>query len=146
MKNKKNAKAIVLSMVLAAGMLSPAGAFAQKGGMLSPGEQENRPRSLFGKEGGLYDGLNLQNFGNEVDDITLQNFGQQVVPLGSGLFFLLASGAGYAALKSRKKQPVKKVLQVRIRTALQFFMVQAMAVMTKQSAPKNSMNASRLQR
>ena len=104
--NKRKLKAIVLSMVLAAGMLSPAGAFAQKGGMLSPGEQENRPRSLFGKEGGLYDGFNLQNFGEDQDDITLQNFGE--APLGSGWLVLMGAGLGYAALKSRKKQNTRK--------------------------------------
>jgi len=104
--NKKTLKAIALSIVLAAGMLSPAGAFAQKGGMLSPGEQEDRPRGLFGRGWGLFDGLDLENFGEEDEDLTLQNFGE--APLGSGLFILLATGAGYAAMKSRKKQNTRK--------------------------------------
>lgn len=57
--------------------------------------------SLFGDNG-----LSLQNFGGNQDNITLQNFGQQV-PLGSGLFILLATSAGYAALKSRKNNKMQ---------------------------------------
>jgi hypothetical protein len=112
MKNtKKTLKAIVLSMVLAAGMLLPMNIFAQDdspGGLLNyDGAGESHNTSLFGKGGGLFDGLSLQNFGEDEDELTLQNFGEEA-PLGSGWLILMASGAGYAALKSRKKQNTRK--------------------------------------
>ena len=40
------------------------------------------------------------------DDLTLQAFGENA-PLGSGLLVMLASGVGYATLKSRKKKTSK---------------------------------------
>lgn len=59
--------------------------------------------SLLGRESGNVDGgdLNGQNFGETNGDITGQTFG---VPLGSGLFVMLAAGIGYATIKTRKKQ------------------------------------------
>ena len=104
---KKKLKTVVLSLALA-GMMWPANAFAQQGGMLGHGKTtETQNQSFFGRGGGSSDGLSLQNFGEYDDDLTLQNFGQEV-PLGSGWLILMASGAGYAALKSRKKQNTRK--------------------------------------
>ena len=45
--------------------------------------------------------LTGQGFGVTNGNITGQTFG---TPLGNGLFVMLAAGAGYATLKSRKKQ------------------------------------------
>lgn len=96
---KKKLKTVVLSLALA-GMLWPAGAFAQ-GGMLKP-EAPGENRSLFGKGGGgLFDWISLQDFGEDEDDITLQNFGEEA-PLGCGWLVLMGAGLGYAAMKSRK--------------------------------------------
>ena len=103
--NKRKLKTLVLSLALA-GMLWPANTFAQKGGLLGGSEEPTGNRSFFGKSGGLFDDLSLQNFGEDVDNLTLQNFGE--APLGSGWLILMASGAGYAALKSRKKQNTRK--------------------------------------
>jgi len=104
---KKKLKTVVLSLALA-GMMWPANAFAQqeRGGLLGGYEEPTENLGLFGRGGGLFDGLSLQNFGEDEDDLTLQNFGE--APLGSGWLILMASGAGYAALKSRKKQNTKK--------------------------------------
>ena len=104
---KKKLKTVVLSLALA-GMMWPANVIAQQGGLMGYGKTtETQNQSFFGKGGGSVDGLGLQNFGEYDDDLTLQNFGQEV-PLGSGWLILMASGAGYAALKSRKKQNTKK--------------------------------------
>lgn len=103
---KQKLKTVVLALALA-GMLWPTNTFAQKGGLLGGYEDLTNNRSLFGKGGGLFEGLSLQDFGEDEDDLTLQNFGEEA-PLGSGWLILMASGAGYAALKSRKKQNTKK--------------------------------------
>ena len=103
---KKKLKTVVLSLALA-GMMWPANVIAQQGGMLGHGKTtETQNHSLFGRGGGSSDGLSLQNFGEDKDDLTLQNFGE--APLGSGWLILMASGVGYAALKSRKKQNTRK--------------------------------------
>ena len=109
---KKTLKAIVLSMVLAAGLLSPATLPAQ--------EQHGRPGGLFGQTGGSFgneasnglmnrDGgaaggyFTGQGFGSSGAELTGQTFGEEA-PLGSGLFVLLAASAGYATLRTKKKQ------------------------------------------
>ena len=112
--NKKTLKAIVLSMVLAAGMFLPVGASAQdesrhggllglfglfdseeeEAGMLGRGETEEGGYALFNQQFGINEngGYDLHN----------QTFGQDDdAPLGSGLLILVAAGAGYA-LKKRK--------------------------------------------
>ena len=100
----------MLMAAMAAGLLwSPA---------LSAQEQNGRPRGLFGENNastsnGLMDkssgtaGGNFtgQGFGATGAELTGQTFG---APLGSGLFVMLAAGAGYATLKSKKKQQNRK--------------------------------------
>lgn len=106
--NKRKLKAIGLSFVLAAGMLLPMNIFAQDdspGGLLNyNGASENQDLSLFGRGNGLFEGLSLQDFGENEDDLTLQNFGEAETPLGGGWLIMIASGIGYATMKSRKKQ------------------------------------------
>ena len=73
------------------------------GGLLGT-EHYTESFSLFGKGGGsLFEGLGLQNFGEEENDLTLQTFGEEA-PIGSGLLILIAAGIGHAA---RKKQTSK---------------------------------------
>ena len=115
-KHYKKLKAIVLSMVLAAGMLLPAGASAQNDarhgglfglfGLFNSEEEEvgmlGRGESL--SEGGGY-GIFTEQFGQNDEgqggfQIGTEQFGNDA-PLGSGLFILAAAGAGYA-LKKRK--------------------------------------------
>ena len=55
-----------------------------------------------GAVGGYFTG---QGFGVTNGNITGQTFG---TPLGSGLFVMLAAGAGYVTIKSRKKQNGKE--------------------------------------
>jgi len=96
---KQKLKTVVLSLALA-GMLWPAGAFAQ-GGLFRP-ENPEPSRSLLNRNGGgAQEGVTLQNFGENQDGITLQNFGENA-PLGSGWLVLMGAGFGYAALKQRK--------------------------------------------
>jgi hypothetical protein len=115
-KNHKKLKAIVLLMVLAAGMLLPVGASAQDeprhGGLfglfgLFNSEEEEvgmLDRDGSGSEEGGYTLFN-QQFGTDVNggyDLHNQTFGQSNdSPLGSGWLILVAAGAGYA-LKKRK--------------------------------------------
>ena len=106
MDKKRKKKTLAFSLVVAAGMLLPSNLPAQ--------EQNDRPGGLFGETaptasdglmrrnegtaGGYFTG---QGFGATSGNITGQTFG---APLGSGLFVMLAAGAGYATMKSKKKQ------------------------------------------
>ena len=106
MDKKRKKKAIALLLLVSTGLLLPSNLPAQ--------EQNGRPGGLFGTSipmasnglmdrsevsaGGYFTG---QGFGATNSNITGQTFG---APLGSGLFVMLAVGAGYATFKSRKKQ------------------------------------------
>ena len=112
-KNNKKMKAIVLSLGLGAAMLTAPSVQAQGvfGDMLDNyyEEQDQGSRGALLKGGRSSDynnDLSLQNFGGGEDGLTLQNFGE--APLGSGWLILMASCAGYAAMKSRKKQNTRK--------------------------------------
>jgi hypothetical protein len=103
--DKKRKKTIVFSILVAAGMLLSANLSAQE-------QQSGRHGGLFGENapeasnglmnrsgstvGGSFTG---QGFGATNGNITGQTFG---APLGGGLFVLLAAGAGYATMKSKK--------------------------------------------
>jgi len=105
--DKTRKKTIVLSILVVAGMLLPASLSAQE-------QQGGRHGGLFGENtpstsnglmnrsestvGGNFTG---QGFGATNGNITGQTFG---APLGGGLFVLLAAGAGYATMKSKKTQ------------------------------------------
>ncbi len=106
-KNELKKRVSLAFLVAAACWLLPLGLSAQ-GLLQKGGNPEKTPEryGLFGRSGGLFDDLSLQNFGEDDDDLTLQAFGENA-PLGSGLLVMLASGVGYAALKSRKKQTSK---------------------------------------
>lgn len=77
----------------------------------------SRPGGLFGSEGYTSKGLmgrsestvggyfTGQGFGSTGANITGQTFN---VPLGGGLFIMLAAGASYATVKSRKNQNKKR--------------------------------------
>lgn len=129
--NKSIMKAIALSLGLAAAMLpvsnvSAQGVFgnlldnyyeeqdyAKEGALRRGNSGYNSSLTLqnFGSGEGTFGNLTLQNFGESQDNnITLQNFGEEA-PLGNGLFFLLATSAGYAALKSKKnnKKQIKSI-------------------------------------
>ena len=106
-------RTLVFSLLVAAGMLLSTSLSAQ---------EQDRPGGLFGKpsfapsysygmmgrgSGSAEGDLTGQGFGSTNGDITGQTFGDGV-PLGSGLFVLLVAGAGYATMKSRKKQNRKE--------------------------------------
>ncbi len=99
MKNhKRKLKAIVLSLMLAAGTMLPASVSAQEvvaetgGGLLGNGK-------LFGFDGMLFGDRNAEP---ELElDITNADFGE-TVPLGSGLAILIGVGLGYVALKKKE--------------------------------------------
>ena len=98
MKNyKKTLKSIVLSMVLAAGMMLPASVMAQ---------EEGRGGGLFGRgdifeSDGWFRGL-LNEEDEELEgDMTNQTF---ETPLGGGIAILLAAGLGYVALKKKEDE------------------------------------------
>ena len=105
--DKSKKKTIAFSILVVAGMLLPASLSAQE-------QQGDRPGGLFEKTapkasnglmnrsestvGGYF---TSQGFGATNGNITGQTFG---APLGGGLFVLLAAGAGYATMKSKKTQ------------------------------------------
>ena len=107
--DKKRKRTIVFSLLVTTGMLLPASLSAQE-------QQGGRPGGLFGENntpstsnglmnrsestvGGYFTG---QGFGATNGNITGQTFG--TTPLGGGLIVLLAAGAGYATMKSKKTQ------------------------------------------
>lgn len=127
-KRRKKSNHLVLALAVAAGLALPPRAIAQ-GGMFGRGESDESYYG-FGGQGMLpnRDGANTtgafsnQHFGNAVggdnvtnqsfggifvrpDDITNQTFG---TPLGSGVLFMLAAGAGYATIKTRKRNKKNK--------------------------------------
>ena len=82
------------------------GAWAQ-GGVFQRGEEsvefQNGSAAILTNQGfGITQGnLTNQGFGGANGGITNQTFG---APIGNGLFVLLAAGAGYATLKTKKRK------------------------------------------
>lgn len=122
-KTRKKSNHLVLALVVAAGLLLPVGASAQ-GGVFGRGDTGGGNRSEveatgmlnqgFGSsQGGLYNqvyggasgGLYNQVYGGTSGGLTNQGFG---APLGSGVLFMLAAGAGYATIKTRKRNKKNK--------------------------------------
>ena len=105
--DKTRKKTIVLSILVALGMLLPASLFAQEqqGGRHGGLFGENTPSTSNGlmnrSESTVGGNFTSQGFGATNGNITGQTFG---APLGGGLFVLLAAGAGYATMKSKKTQ------------------------------------------
>ena len=98
---KKRKKTFVLSAAIASMLLPPLTMNAQYDEH-KYGLQPWFKSSLMRREGSTVGGdINAQGFGEINGEITGQTFG---APLGSGLFVMLAAGAGYATMKSRKKQ------------------------------------------
>ena len=93
-KTKK--KLLALVMVLSMPIIVSA-----QGGLFQRGEESSQ-NAGFLRNGGEAISLTNQAFGNPTDgvNVTNQTFG---APLGSGLFTLLLAGAGYAAMKSNKR-------------------------------------------
>lgn len=88
-------------------LLLPIGVFAQ-GGLFQRGNADNADNnSGLLREGQATVALNNEIFGapTGTDDITNQTFN---APLGSGVLFLLATSAGYATIKSRKRNRKSK--------------------------------------
>lgn len=82
----------------------PLGVIAQSG-MLNRGsvdkQFENGGESMFNRSESVSGNISNQGFGGTESGITNQTFGE--TPLGGGLFILLAAGAGYAAMKGKKR-------------------------------------------
>lgn len=90
-KTTQKMKVLMLALVMA-GLLLPMTTFAQSGG----GD------SFFRGEADSYNragGLSNQTFGNESGGPQAPT---DLVPVGSGLFIMLAAGAGYAILKKKE--------------------------------------------
>ena len=108
--NKTRKKTIVLSILVAAGMLLPASLFAQDqkgrpGGLFGLGGDVEH-YNLFGRDGSLFSWeIAEEDFGANEGDINVEDFG---TPLGSGILVLLTAGAGYATLKSKKQNETNK--------------------------------------
>ena len=127
---KAKSKTILLSLMLGIGVLQPFSAFAQfewLHGLFGKGEEAKKPvpteemeldgvmienlegledygsyeRGLFKRGEASSNGLFNQGFGETPTGITIEPFDNNG-PVGSGLFIMLISGAGYAVLKKRK--------------------------------------------
>ena len=103
MYNNRKLKSIVLSMVLAAGMMLPISVSAQDaetgGGLLGNGKLYDSDGGLFSTRGLIYE--------NEEEGFTNGNFGEPEpeypeAPLGSGIAILIGAGLGYVALKKKE--------------------------------------------
>lgn len=97
--NNKSLKAVVLSIVLVAGMLLPAGACAQENSKWGGG--------LFGRGDSNESGWFRSMFDVEEDDLEggIDNYGiGEEVPMGSGIVILLGAGLGYMALKKKEDE------------------------------------------
>lgn len=97
-QNKKNLKAMVLSMALAAGLLLPVGASAQQqGGLFGHAQSPSDARTE-----GLFNTANNRT-SLDLNIQGMDNFGiGEEAPLGSGIALLLAAGLGYVALKKKE--------------------------------------------
>lgn len=104
-KFKMKPKLLMVALTVTA--LLPIGGFAQEGLFQhGVGDGNGSPNSLMNKSESTVGGnLIGQSFGSTGAEITGQTFG---TPLGSGLFVMLAAGAGYVTIKSRKKQNGKE--------------------------------------
>lgn len=107
MKKSTKLKALVLSLAMALGMLSPATVLAQGDDFFRDGGgYTDRAGSGGYAISSQTFGLNSyiisnQTFGLNSYDITNQTFGDEA-PLGSGLLILTAVGAGYAAVRRKR--------------------------------------------
>ena len=111
-KTKKKLKMLAMVTVLAVPMVATA-----QGGLFLRGEEPAEPRNSGAAAltnqgfGNPFDGSNVANqtFGNPTEaegvNVTNQTFG---APLGSGLFTLFLASAGYAAMKSNKRNNKSK--------------------------------------
>lgn len=97
--NNKKQKAFVLSVTMAALMLSPITSNAQYNEN-KYGLQEWGKTSLLGKQDGQG---SLRGDGDMSITAQNQTFGQ-AAPLGSGLVVLLGAGLGYVALKKKEDE------------------------------------------
>ena len=99
--NRMRKKSIVLAFMLMLAL--PISTLAQ-GGMFQRGMSDGNTEKGTGllRDGATTNTLTNQGFGNPVDgsDLTNQTFG---APIGSGLLVMLIAGAGYAAMKTNKK-------------------------------------------
>ena len=95
-KTKKKLKMLAMVMTLSIPVASTA-----QGGLFQRGDEPAGPRNSFATS------LTNQGFGNPFDGsiVTNQTFG---APLGSGLFTLLLASAGYATIKSNKRNNKSK--------------------------------------
>ena len=112
MRNKKRDRLLLLAMMLALFLpmiAQPDGSHGLfgRGGNRDSGGVSNQgfgatQGGLINQGFGATDGnVTNQGFGATHGGITNQTFG---TPLGSGLFVLLAAGAGYATLKTKKRK------------------------------------------
>ena len=116
MRNKKKDRLLLIAMMLAlflpmtAHQYEPNGMFGRggnrdgtgiSGGVMNQGFGATQS-GLLNQGFGATDGnVTNQTFGGTQGGVTNQTFG---TPLGSGLFVLLAAGAGYATLKTKKRK------------------------------------------
>lgn len=77
-----------------------------QGGLFQRGEESNENAGFLRNGEGAINVTN-QTFGHPMEgvNVTNQTFG---APLGSGLFTMLLAGAGYAAMKSNKRNNKNK--------------------------------------
>lgn len=104
----KKKKAIVLSFGLVALMLQavPVNAQVINRGLLQNPYKEQGDESGMLRRGTSSANIGIENFGATEVNINAEDFG---VPVGNGVFVLLATGIGYATLKKKNTNNIKNV-------------------------------------
>ena len=104
MRNIMTKKKLKISALVIA--LSVPIVVSAQGGLFQRGEESSQNTGFLLNGGGAINVTN-QTFGHPTEgvDVTNQTFG---APLGSGLFTLLVASAGYAAMKSNKRNKKSK--------------------------------------
>jgi len=113
MEVSKKRKWKIVALLLATLLLPAVAKAQQSGGLLGYGPQPDYGNRDGGLSGGVFNqgfggtegSLFNQGFGGIESGITNQGFGE--TPVGSGLFVLLAAGAGYVAFKTKTKKTKK---------------------------------------
>lgn len=100
MKKQKALKALMLTAVLALGMLMPTITNAQTDGFFRDGGDGYNERDV----------SEFTVYGNSGTGITNNGIGQSEVPLSSGLLIMVAAGAGYAVARRKRNRNVITML------------------------------------
>lgn len=94
---KRKLKVLLLSLMMAIGLMLPSTGHAQNDQFFKNGEDLYNNRAEAGGN------ITNQTFGSNGYNLTNQTFGQDPAPLGSGLLIMMMAGLGYAIVKKQER-------------------------------------------